>query len=95
MLGARCLCTRVRERDRTVRGNSRAARVETGQRGPRGGGDGHGYKTAIRALLADFESREEFLEDVPVADTVMALQVLAEERKLEHRLASALLPTSD
>ncbi len=57
--------------------------------------DGHGYKTAIRALLADFESREEFLEDVPVADTVMALQVLAEERKLEHRLASALLPTSD
>ncbi len=56
--------------------------------------DGDGYKTAIRALLADFESREEFLEDVPVADTVMALQVLAEERRLAVRLASALLPSA-
>ena len=54
--------------------------------------DGAGYETAIRALLADFESREDFLEDVPVADTVIALQVLAQERRLDVRLTSVLLP---
>jgi hypothetical protein len=31
--------------------------------------DGERYAEAIRALLADFERREDFLEDVPVADT--------------------------
>ncbi len=35
------------------------------------------YEAAIRALLADFEARDEYLEDTPVADTVLALQVLA------------------
>ncbi len=39
-------------------------------------------RAAIRALLADFEARSEFLEDTPVADTVLALQVLADERGL-------------
>jgi hypothetical protein len=50
------------------------------------------YERAIRALLADFESREEFLEDVAVADTVLVLQGLAAERGLEVALESALLP---
>ncbi len=53
---------------------------------------GTGYETALRALLADFESRQDFLEDVPVADTVIALQALAEERRLDVRLTSVLLP---
>lgn len=53
---------------------------------------GAGYETALRALLADFESREDFLEDVPAADTVIALQALAEERRLDVRLTSVLLP---
>lgn len=54
--------------------------------------DGDTYESAIRALLADFEARKEFLEDVPVADTVLALQALAGERRLSARLASPLLP---
>jgi hypothetical protein len=54
--------------------------------------DAAGYDEAIRALLADFEAREEFLEDIPVADTVLALQVLAEERELAIELLSPLLP---
>jgi hypothetical protein len=54
--------------------------------------DGQGYETAIRDLVADFESREEFLEDVPVADTVLALQALAERRRMAVPLVSPLLP---
>jgi len=50
------------------------------------------YESAIRALVADFESREEFLEDVAVADTVLALQVLARDRRIDVELASRLLP---
>jgi tetratricopeptide (TPR) repeat protein len=50
------------------------------------------YEQAIRALLADFEAREDFLEDVAVADTVLALQQLAKERGLAVELSSPLLP---
>jgi tetratricopeptide (TPR) repeat protein len=56
-------------------------------------GDQNGYEASIRALVADFEAREEFLEDVPVADTVLALQALAAERGIEVALASPLLPS--
>jgi hypothetical protein len=55
-------------------------------------GEAAAYEQAVRALLADFEGRAEFLEDVPVADTVLALQVLARERGTEVELESALLP---
>ena len=55
-------------------------------------GDAPGYGRAIRALLADFEGREEFLEDTPVADTVLALHALAGTRGLAVALASPLLP---
>jgi len=54
--------------------------------------DVSGYEAAIRALLADFEGREEFLEDIPVADTVAVLQVLAAPRGIRAELASPLLP---
>jgi hypothetical protein len=54
--------------------------------------DATGYDSAIRALVADFESRDEFLEDIPVADTVLALQALAAERVMAAELASDLLP---
>ena len=54
--------------------------------------DGHGYESAIRALVADFEAREEFLEGIAVADTVLALQALAGERHLSAVLSSPLLP---
>jgi hypothetical protein len=50
------------------------------------------YEASIEALVDDFEARDEFLEDVPVADTVLALQALAATRGLEVSLASPLLP---
>jgi hypothetical protein len=56
-------------------------------------GDAEAYERAIRGLLADFEARTEFLEDTAVADTVLALQVLAQERGLAVRLDSPLLPS--
>jgi hypothetical protein len=56
--------------------------------------DAEQYDAAIRDLVADFESREEFLEDVPVADTVLALQKLAAARGLHVQLSSVTLPRS-
>jgi hypothetical protein len=55
--------------------------------------DAAAYERAIAALVADFEAREEFLEDIPVADTVLALQVLAAARGTLVELTSPLLPT--
>ena len=54
--------------------------------------DRDGYDGAVRALLADFEERSAFLEDIPVADTVLVLQALAGDRALDVPLVSALLP---
>ena len=54
--------------------------------------DAPGYERAIRALVSDFESRDAYLEDTPVADTVLALQALAAERWIVLRLTSPLLP---
>ena len=54
--------------------------------------DASDYETAIRSLVGDFEAREEFLEDIPVADTVLALQALAAERGISVALSSPLLP---
>jgi hypothetical protein len=55
-------------------------------------GDPRGYETAIHTLVEDFEGRTEYLEEIPVADTVVALQVLAAERAVGVSLASPLLP---
>ena len=54
--------------------------------------DASAYETAIRALVADFEGRTEYLEDVPVADTVLAFQELAGRRWIVLELSSPLLP---
>src|SRR4029079_6116085 len=54
--------------------------------------DASAYESAIRALVADFESRAEYLEDVPVADTVLAFQELARRRWVVLELASSVLP---
>jgi hypothetical protein len=56
------------------------------------GTDAVGYIQAIEAVLESFESREAYLEDVPVADTVLVLQALAEARGLRVDLGSELLP---
>jgi hypothetical protein len=50
------------------------------------------YDAAIRSVLGSFETRDEYLEDVAVADTVLVLQALAARRGLHVRLSSALLP---
>lgn len=56
------------------------------------GDDVPGYVTAVEAVLESFETREEYLEDVPVADTVLVLQALARRRGFEAELESPLLP---
>lgn len=51
------------------------------------------YAIAIENLVDDFEAREDFLEGVRVADTILVLQVLAAQREMEIDLpASELLP---
>jgi hypothetical protein len=56
------------------------------------GGDGAAYRDAVARVLASFESREEYLEGIPVADTVIVLQALAERRGIAAALRSPLLP---
>jgi hypothetical protein len=51
-----------------------------------------GYDVAVDSVLASFETRDEYLEDVPVADTVLVLQALAARRGFTAELESALLP---
>ena len=51
-----------------------------------------GYAVAIEAVLASFEARDEYLEDLPVADTVLVLQALAGRRGMAVELSSPLLP---
>lgn len=51
-----------------------------------------GYTDAVESVLASFEARDEYLEDLPVADTVLVLQALARERGLDVPLSSSLLP---
>jgi tetratricopeptide (TPR) repeat protein len=53
-----------------------------------------GYTEAVEAVLESFEAREEYLEDMPVADTVLVLQALARRRGIEVELRSPLLPSS-
>jgi hypothetical protein len=55
-------------------------------------GDPVGYLEAIEAVLESFETRDEYLEDLPVADTVLVLQGLAGRRGLAADLSSPLLP---
>jgi hypothetical protein len=56
------------------------------------GSDKPGYIVAVEEVLESFEQRDEHLEDVPVADTVLVLQALAERRDLAAELSSPLLP---
>jgi hypothetical protein len=51
-----------------------------------------GYIEAVESVLESFETRDEYLEGVPVADTVLVLQALAARRGMAAELSSALLP---
>ncbi len=55
--------------------------------------DAVAFAEAIERVLHSFETRGDFLEDVPVADTVLVLDLLARERGLSSGLrASERLP---
>jgi hypothetical protein len=54
--------------------------------------DGAAYAAALAAIVADFEAREDHLTGVPIADTALMLERLAERRGIAAHPASALLP---
>ena len=52
-----------------------------------------GYVEAVESVLSSFETREAYLEDIPLADTVLVLQALAARRDMAVELDdSPLLP---
>jgi hypothetical protein len=57
-------------------------------------GEREPYAAALAEVLRSFETREAYLEDVPVADTVLVLEALARPRQLAARPSSELLPAS-
>ena len=56
--------------------------------------DRDAYANAVARVLESFETREDYLEDIPVADTVLMLEALAARRGLAAGLKSPLLPAS-
>jgi hypothetical protein len=50
------------------------------------------YAVALRAVIADFELRDLHLTGVPIADTALVLERIAEPRGLAQRPRSQLLP---
>src|SRR3954470_8214292 len=58
-----------------------------------GRGAGAAYAAAEAEIVADFEGRTEHLTGVPIADTALMLERIAERRGLAAHPSSALLPT--
>jgi len=56
--------------------------------------DAEAYGRTVAAVLKSFETRDGYLEDLPIADTVLVLQALARQRGLAADLESPLLPSS-
>lgn len=54
--------------------------------------DERAYATALHAVIADFEGRDLHLTGVPIADTALVLERLAELRGLAQHPRSQLLP---
>jgi hypothetical protein len=52
-----------------------------------------GFTYAVESVLESFAQRDEYLEEIPVADTVIVLQALAGRRGMAADLASPLLPS--
>jgi hypothetical protein len=55
-------------------------------------GDAARYREAVAAIVADFEGRDAHLTGVPIADTALLMEALAERRGMAARIASPLLP---
>ena len=56
--------------------------------------DAEAYGAAIRAIVADFEGRDDHLTSVPIADTALMLERLAGGRGMTARVRSPLLPAA-
>lgn len=54
--------------------------------------DAEAYAAAVAAVVADFEGRDEHLTGVPIADTALMLEALAEPRGMAVHPGSPLLP---
>ncbi len=54
--------------------------------------DGERYAQGVRAIVADFERREDHLTSVRIADTALMFEALAQRRGLSARPESDLLP---
>jgi hypothetical protein len=96
---AACLALLVLGRDEEARPLADALRTEEGFPHHVGdalatiaAGDRVGYVEAVESVLESFATRDEYLEDVPVADTVIVLQALAARRDMAAELSSSLLP---
>jgi predicted CoA-binding protein len=57
--------------------------------------DREAYAAAVQAIVDDFEGRQEHLTGVPIADTALVLERLAERRRLAVHPRSPLLPPVD
>ena len=55
-------------------------------------GERDAYAESLARVLESFETRDAYLDDVPVADTVLVLEALAARRGLAVGLSSPLLP---
>lgn len=55
-------------------------------------GEARAYGEAVGRVLRSFEERDAYLEDIPVADTVIVLEALAGARGMAAHPSSALLP---
>jgi hypothetical protein len=96
---AACLALLVLGRDEEARVLADGLRTHDGFPAPVGDAlamlapqDVVGYIEAVEQVLESFATREEYLEDLPVADTVMVLQALAARRRMAAELNSPLLP---
>jgi uncharacterized protein len=58
-------------------------------------GDRYAHAAAVRAIVADFEGRDSHLTGVPIADTALVLDRLAERRGMAAHPDSPLLPHVD
>ena len=54
--------------------------------------DPAGYVLAVESVLESFDRRDEYLEGLPVADTVAVVESLADRRGMAAGLTSTLLP---
>jgi hypothetical protein len=70
----------------------RFPRPVAGALGALAAGASDDFNCAVGEVLRSFETRKRFLEDIRVADTVIALQALADERNMAARPSSRLLP---